>query len=94
MLLLRPTSVGQSSYHLHLGVLPGIQETAINVYKKFIASNQKTVFNPLPYQFLEDAKDELNDFISRVSDAVSKQHRPRKTTAPKSSGTLFYTLDK
>lgn len=53
------------------------------MYKKFIASNQKGALDPVPYKWLKDAKDEFNDFISRVSDVVSKQHRPRKKMPPK-----------
>ncbi|KAL7913907.1 hypothetical protein GGI35DRAFT_490322 [Trichoderma velutinum] len=60
---------------------PGIPETAINVYKTFTASNVGKVPNPPPYKFLKDAKDEFNDFISRVSDVVVKAAPTKKNAA-------------
>lgn len=62
---------------------PGIQETAINVYKKFMASSVGRVPNPPPYKFLKDAKEEFNEFINRVTDVVVKAAPTKEMTPPK-----------
>jgi hypothetical protein len=46
-------------------------------------SSQKRVFNLPPYKFLKDAKDDFDDFISRISDVVVKAALTKKTDATK-----------
>lgn len=58
---------------------PGIEETAKNVYTKFMASNQKTVYSFPPYKFLYDGTKDYNDFINRVTAVVTKTAASKKT---------------